>query len=32
VYESNLDYIAALQERLTSAAILAGLLQLDEFP
>jgi cobalt-zinc-cadmium efflux system outer membrane protein len=32
VFESNLDYIAALQERLTAAANLAGLLQLDEFP
>jgi len=32
VFESYLDYIAALQERLTAAANLAGLLQLDEFP
>jgi cobalt-zinc-cadmium efflux system outer membrane protein len=32
VFESNLDYIAALQERLSAAALLAGLLQLDQFP
>jgi cobalt-zinc-cadmium efflux system outer membrane protein len=32
VYESNLDYINALQERLVSAAAIAGILQLEQFP
>jgi len=32
LFEANLEYITALQERLTAAATIAGLLQLDEFP
>jgi outer membrane protein, heavy metal efflux system len=32
VVEANLDYISALQERLTAAATIAGLLQLRQFP
>jgi len=32
VFEANLDYIAALQDRLTAAATIAGLLQLERFP
>ncbi len=32
VFETNLEYIVALQERLTAGAVIAGLLQLDEFP
>ena len=32
VFEANLDYISALESRLTTAAEIAGLLQLDEFP
>ena len=32
VFESNLDYITALQERLVSAAAIAGILQLEQFP
>jgi cobalt-zinc-cadmium efflux system outer membrane protein len=32
VIEANLDYIAALQDRLSSAAAIAGLLQLQQFP
>lgn len=32
VFEANLDYISALENRLVSAAEIAGLLQLDEFP
>jgi len=32
VVEANLDYISALQERLTAAVAIAGLLQLDQFP
>lgn len=32
VFEVNIDYVAALENRLNSAADIAGLLQLDEFP
>lgn len=32
VFEVNIDYVAALENRLNSAAEIAGLLQLDEFP
>ena len=32
VFEANIDYIAALENRLNSAAEIAGLLQLDQFP
>ncbi|MBI3837929.1 MAG: TolC family protein [Planctomycetia bacterium] len=32
VFEANLDYISALQDRLTAAASIAGLLQLEQFP
>ena len=32
VFEANIDYISALENRLNSAAEIAGLLQLDEFP
>lgn len=32
VFEANLDYVSALENRLVSAAEIAGLLQLDEFP
>ncbi len=32
VFEANLDYISALENRLIAAAEIAGLLQLDEFP
>lgn len=32
VFEANLDYISALESRLTAAAEIAGLMQLDEFP
>ena len=32
VFEANLDYISALENRLNAAAEIAGLLQLDEFP
>lgn len=32
VFEANLDYITALENRLNAAAEIAGLLQLDEFP
>jgi cobalt-zinc-cadmium efflux system outer membrane protein len=32
VFEANLDYIAAQQERLAAGAAIAGLLQLDRFP
>ena len=32
VVETNLDYITALQDRLTAAATIAGLLQLWKFP
>ena len=32
VFEVNIDYISALENRLNSAAEIAGLLQLDEFP
>jgi cobalt-zinc-cadmium efflux system outer membrane protein len=32
VFEANLDYISALENRLKAAAEIAGLLQLDEFP
>jgi outer membrane protein, heavy metal efflux system len=32
VFEANLDYISALQDRLSAAAEIAGLLQLEQFP
>jgi outer membrane protein, heavy metal efflux system len=32
LFETNLDYITAQQERLTSGAAIAGLLQLEQFP
>ena len=32
VFEANLDYISALENRLNAASAIAGLLQLDEFP
>ncbi len=32
VIEANLDYISALQDRLSAAATIAGLLQLKQFP
>ena len=32
VFEANLDYISALENRLIAAAEIAGLLQFDEFP
>ena len=32
VYETNIEYISALENRLLSAAEIAGLLQLEEFP
>jgi len=32
VFEANLDYITALENRLSAAAEIAGLLQLEEFP
>jgi outer membrane protein, heavy metal efflux system len=32
VFEANLDYITSLENRLSAAAEIAGLLQLDEFP
>ncbi|HTU25458.1 MAG TPA: TolC family protein [Pirellulales bacterium] len=32
LFETNLDYISAQQERLTAGADVAGLLQLEEFP
>jgi hypothetical protein len=32
VFEANLDYISALENRLNAAAEIAGLLQPDEFP
>ena len=32
VFEANIDYISALENRLNSAAEIAGLLQLDQFP
>jgi cobalt-zinc-cadmium efflux system outer membrane protein len=32
VFEANIDYISALENRLNSAAEIAGYLQLDEFP
>jgi outer membrane protein, heavy metal efflux system len=32
VLEANLDYVAALQDRLAAAATVAGLLQLQQFP
>ena len=32
VFEANIDYISALENRLNAAADIAGLLQLDEFP
>ncbi|MBS0206038.1 MAG: TolC family protein [Planctomycetes bacterium] len=32
VFEANLDYISALEGRLSAAAEIAGLMQLDEFP
>ena len=32
VFETNLEYINALQDRLTAGAVIAGLLQLDQFP
>ena len=32
VFDANLEYVAALQDRLTAAAAIAGLLQLERFP
>jgi outer membrane protein, heavy metal efflux system len=32
VFEANLDYISALQDRLSASAAIAGLLQLERFP
>jgi cobalt-zinc-cadmium efflux system outer membrane protein len=32
LFETNLDYISAQQERLTAGADVAGLLQLEQFP
>ena len=32
VFETNLEYVAALQDRLVAGAAVAGLLQLDQFP
>ncbi|MEI8016676.1 MAG: TolC family protein [Schlesneria sp.] len=32
VFEANIDYISALENRLNAAAEIAGLLQLEEFP
>ena len=32
LFETNLDYISAQQERLTSGADIAGLLQIEQFP
>lgn len=32
VFEANLDYVSALENRLRAAAEIAGLLQLDQFP
>lgn len=32
VFEANLDYVSALENRLRAAAAIAGLLQLDQFP
>ena len=32
VFEANIDYISAQENRLNSAAEIAGLLQLEEFP
>jgi cobalt-zinc-cadmium efflux system outer membrane protein len=32
VFETNLEYLLALQDRLAAAALIAGLLQLEQFP
>jgi outer membrane protein, heavy metal efflux system len=32
VFDANLEYVAALQDRLTAGAAIAGLLQLERFP
>jgi outer membrane protein, heavy metal efflux system len=32
VFDANLEYVAALQDRLTAATAIAGLLQLERFP
>jgi outer membrane protein, heavy metal efflux system len=32
VFETNLEYLSALQDRLAAAAAIAGLLQLEQFP
>ncbi len=32
VFEANLDYVSALENRLRAAAVIAGLLQMDQFP
>ena len=32
VFEANIDYISALENRLNAAAEIAGLLQMEEFP
>ncbi|MDB5342067.1 MAG: TolC family protein [Schlesneria sp.] len=32
VFQANLDYVSALENRLRAAAVIAGLLQMDQFP